>query len=80
MTVLLDPAYQMQIAILVEDADVAGPIPVVEKGLRVRCRLAIVPIEYAGAANDDLALLTLAHRMALAIDDRHVAVEGGQSD
>jgi hypothetical protein len=69
---VFDSTRQGQVTVVVEPAQIACPEPAADESLRVSLRIVEIPVEYAGSAGNDLALLTASdHRSAL-VDDPHL--------
>src|SRR4029453_14231727 len=69
---LLDPTGEPEVALLVEDALVAGPEPAVPEGSRVGLGIRLVAGGDVGPADGDLALLPARQLLPFLVEDRHL--------
>src|SRR6185369_567433 len=69
---LLDPTGEPEVALLVEDALVAGPEPAVPEGLRVGLGIRLVAGSHVGPADGDLAHLPARQLLPVLVEDRHL--------
>ena len=78
---LLDPASQIKVAIVVECPQIAGAIPVIDKGLLVCHRVIEVTIEHQGTAYHNFAFLTGLYKLSIFIHNFNLVAHGhGHAD
>src|SRR5206468_7762400 len=77
---VLEPVDDVEVAVLIADADVAGMEPPARERGGGGIRIPPVALEDLGATHDDLATFARGHRAALVVPDVEVEVEARTAD